>query len=87
MRDLGNELVALLVERGLDGLSLANWIRSMVADVVINILLLTDFRLGILKFRFKQAKLLELDLELLGSLLMLRVIVRHLVGAVSNCSL
>jgi len=59
----------------------------MAADVVINVLLLTDFRLGILKFRLKQAKLLELDLELLGSLLVLRVIVRHLVGAVSNCSL
>ena len=47
-------------------------------------LLLTDFSLGILKLRLKQAQLLELDLKLLGSLLMLGVIVDHFALAVCN---
>lgn len=87
MRDLGNEVVALLVERSLDGLGLANWTWSIAGNVVFNSSLLTDFGLGILELRLQQAKLLELDLELLWGLLVLRVIVRHVVGAVSNCSL
>jgi hypothetical protein len=39
--------------------------------------LLTDFRLGILELRLEQTELLELDLELLGGLLVLAVVVRH----------
>jgi hypothetical protein len=45
----------------------------------------TDLLLDFLELGLKQAKLLELDLELLRSLLMLGVIVGHVGRAMSDC--
>lgn len=48
---------------------------------------LTDLLLGILELRFKQAKLLELNLELLRSLFVFGVVVSHVGRAKSDCGL
>ena len=86
MRDLCDKVGALLVERSLDGFGLADW-KWSIAGENVECVLLTDFRLGILEFRLKQAKLLELNLELFRGLLVLGVVVGHVVNAICNCSL
>lgn len=50
-------------------------------------LLLTDLLLDIFELRFKQAKLLELNLELLRSLFVFGVVVGHIARAISDCGL
>jgi hypothetical protein len=89
MGDLLDEVGALLVERALNGLGLADWEYLAAVEIERYGEILTDFGLGILKFRLEEAELLELDIEklLVLSVIVIRtvivvVLVGHVVSAV-----
>ena len=87
MRDLGDKFGALLVQRSLDGVGLADCRRLVAVAIALCTQLLTNFSLSILKLRFEQAELLKLNLELLGGLLVLAVVVGHGGRAIRDCGL